>query len=96
MKCSVIQQHTHTHTPVNNILVSSPSKCKQLWKPARPDWHNGLPPSVLSLTLWGVTPHGGRWRDPPRLNEMTPSHRHTLTHTQLYAVRPLIGPPGSV
>lgn len=53
-----------------------------------PDCHNGLPPSVLSLTLGGETPRRRRWRDPLRLNEMTPldahvhtlrvSHRHTI------------------
>ncbi len=73
--------NTYAHTQNDNTLVSSPLKCKQHWKPVRPDWHNGLPPSILSLTLWGETPHCRRWRDPLRLNEMTPSHSHWLTHS---------------
>lgn len=51
----------------------------------RPDWHNGLPPTVLSLTLWGETPHRMRWRDPPEtlmkwhLQTHTHNHRRTIT-----------------
>lgn len=80
MSCSVFSKHTHTQTRRQHTGI--PLKCKQHWKPVRPDWHNGLPPSELSLTLWGETPHCRRWRDPLRLNEMTPSHTHT--HTQNY------------
>lgn len=38
------------------------------------------PPRVLPLTPRAETPHRRRWREPPRLNETTPSHTHSHNH----------------
>lgn len=84
---SCVNTHTHTHANTHARTHAHwsplPSGCQQLWKAVRPDWHSGLPPRMLSLSLWGVKPHGRRWRDPPAETERNDTFRadaHTHTH----------------